>query len=278
MMKRNLIYAIGICLSFAGSAWAIFVGNPSRETPFEQFGMSAEFNYERWMIRYQVGPNYRINSQRVLLKPTLGVFRYVDAYGYLGWGDVNFPSVRTALTDFDGSPEMAFGLGIRTHFADFYPDFCCKNLTSHPVRIYAVTHWLTTQSSDKVVLSGGVQHYEDRYRFQQWDIGLYGNWQFGRTIPYLGIKWTYLYGRKYRKAFSGESGEPYARLTGLYNDPGQYPKPILGLDIDLGKGYVLSLETSYWGKDETSIGIGLSQLYRPRRLENEEEQAIQRPD
>ncbi len=274
-MKRILL--LNLMLALAGPTMALLIGNPTKETPYEKFSLSMEFDYEKWLIRYEVGPNYNLNSQRLIVKPSLGIFRWTEAYGLLGMADLNFPAVSRAYSNFNGSQELAFGLGMKTHFAVWYPAFNCRRISKQPVRLYAVTNWLTTVSNDEVFFGGGVLHYVDSYRFQHVDIGLYGSWQFGRTIPYLGVKWTYLTGRRYRKAYSQNSSEPYAKLTGLYNDPQQYPKPLVGLDIDLGKGYVLSLETSYWGKSETSIGVGLSQVYSPNRNEIEEDQAIERP-
>ncbi|MCK5833202.1 hypothetical protein KAH81_05975 [bacterium] len=270
-MQRKIILYFALLVLVAGSGMAIMVGNPTKETPYERFGFSVEFDYEKWLIRYEIGPDYKINSQRILLKPSLGLFRFVEANAILGMADLNFPSISSVYTDFNGSQELAFGLGLKTHFAYYYPAFGCRRISKQPVRLYAIANWLTTVSSDEVIFGGGVLHYVDSYRFQQFDMSLYGSWQFGRTVPYLGIKWTYLTGRKYRKAYSASSGTPFTKMSGLFNDPGQYPKPILGLDIDIGKGYVLTLEASYWGKSETTIGIGLSQLYYPKKDKDDED-------
>ncbi len=277
-MPKKTILALSLFILIAGSAMAIFGGNPTGVTPFEKLGMSAEFDYEKWMIRYDVGPDYRLNSQRLMLKPTLGILRYVEMHGLFGMSDLNIPSVSSAYTDFNGSQELAFGLGLKTHFALFYPAFGCRRISKNPVKLYSGVTWLTTRSSDDVIFGGGVLHYVDSYRFQQFDLGIYGSWQFGKTVPYVGIKWTNIIGRKYRKGYLGSSDEPFTRMSGLFNDPGQYPKPVVGLDIGLGKGYVISLEANYWGKSETSIGIGLSQIYVPKGDDESDDQAIQKPD
>lgn len=260
------------------SALGIMIGNPAAETPYERFGTSIEFDYEKWAIHYKTGPDYKIDSQRFLIEPSLGVFRYVQLSGLIGMADLNSPSISRVVTDFDGSQELAFGLGIKTHFAIFYPGIGCRSGGCYPIKLFAVANWLTTKSMDHVVFGSGVLNYEDAYRFQQFDIAFYGSHPVGRTIPYLGVKWTYILGRKYRRAYSGESTEPFAKISGMFNDPGQYPKPVIGLDINIGKGYVLTLEGCYFGKSETSIGVGLSQLYVPLRDEDKEEQTVQNPD
>ena len=276
MPKNAAIIAFAVT-TFILPVFGIMVGNPTSETPYNKFGTGVEFDYEKWKIRYE-GPDYRLNSRRVLIKPSLGIFRFTDIYGYFGMADIDMPSHSTAQEDFNGKQELAFGLGVRMHYAVFYPSIGCRWTARYPLRWYVTASWLTTRSSDEVQFGGGLLHFVDSYRYQNFDIGFYGSWRFGRTKPYIGVHWTYITGRKYRKSYSEDSGEPYARLSGFFNDPGQYPKPVIGLDIDIGKGYVLGLETSYWGKSETSIGIGLSQLYAPPRDEDELEQAIEKPE
>lgn len=278
MPKKNLVVVCLAIILTAGSSMAIFAANPTKVVPYEKFRISAEFNYEKWLMRYDIGPNYNLDSRRMLLKPSLGIFHFVEAYGILGFADLDLPSVSTAYTDFNGSQELCFGLGLKTHYALYYPAIGCRRISKDPIRLYSEVSWLTTKSSDEVIFGGGVLHYVDSYRFQQADIGFYGSWQFGRTIPYLGLKWTYITGHKYRKAYSGTSGIPFTKMDGLFTYPQQYPKPVVGLDITLGKGYVLSLEANYWGKSETSIGIGLSQQYVPEGSYEEDNQAIEGPD
>lgn len=275
MHSKYIFYFFLLITSF--SAFGLMIGAPTKETPFEKFGTSVEFDYDRWKIRYDVGPNYKLSSYRGLIKPSLGIVRFVEGFGYIGTADFNIPSVSPAVTDFNGSQEMAFGLGIKTHYAVFYPGVRCDGCPGKPIRWYATASWLTTKSYDKVEFGGGFLHFEDSYRFQQVNLGIYGSWELGRTKPYIGAQWTYITGRKYRKSYSQASPTPFLRVSGLYTDPTQYPKPVLGIDIDLGKGYTLSFETFYFGKDETSIGVSLSQLYQRVIDDFDEDKSIQKP-
>lgn len=247
---------------------AIMVANPTSETPHERFGMAVEYTFEKWKIRYP-GTDFKITSQRILAKPSLGILKFLDLYGYIGVTDMNIPQ-----SDFNGGGEMAFGLGTRLHYAVFYPNLGCQTCY-YPIRWYAAATWLTTKTSGTIPF-GTTRHTNVDYRFQNIDLSLYGSWEFGRIKPYVGVHWTYITGRKYIDYFSSNP-EPYASTTQLFTDPGQYPKPLLGLDIDVGKGYVISLEATYLGKDETSISAGISQLYDPNR-EEEDDTAIERPD
>jgi len=274
-MSGRKVFILLAMLLLTSPGWALMVGNPTRETPYEKFGMAAEYDNEKWMIRYPVGPDYKLNSNRAFLKPSLGFLRFVEGYGYFGFSNLNIPSISSAAEDFNGSSEMAFGLGLKTHYAVFYPG--CRQKRRCPIRCYAIGRWLTTYSSDEVQFGGGFLHFVDSYRFQQFDMGLYGSWYLGRTQPYLGVNWTYITGRKYRKSYSDVSPDPFLTISGYYNDPGQYPKPVIGLDIDLGKGYTLTFETHFWGKSETSIGVGISQLYVPEKDENTTEESFQKP-
>jgi len=268
MIKKAILIAI-LSVFTAAPLSAIMVANPTSETPHERFGMSVEYTYEKWKIRYP-GTDYKITSQRIFAKPSLGILRYLDLYGYLGVADINIPQ-----DDYNGSGEMAFGLGTRLHYAVFYPNLGC-NTCYFPIRWYATASWLSTKTSGNIPI-GTTRRTDVDYRFQNIDLGLYGSWEFGRVKPYLGVHWTYITGRKYIEYYS-TNPEPYASLTELFTDSGQYPKPLLGLDIDLGKGYVLSVESSYLGKSETSVSIGLSQLYVPNRDEKDPDQAAERPD
>ena len=277
MPRKKTFWLIGI-MAIVMPLQAIMVANPADETPFERFGTSLEVDFEKWKLRYNVGPDYEVTSQRGLIKPSLGIFRYVEGYGLIGFADLNIPSGSRAISDFNGSKEMAFGLGVKTHFAVYYPDLSCKNDYSHPIKLCADATWLTTKSLAVVDYATGLLRYEDSYRFQQFDLNLYGSWELGRTVPYLGVKWVYMVGRKYRRAYQTGSETPFQVISGYFNYPGEIPKPVIGLDIGLGKGYYLSFEATYMGKSETSIGIGLSQLYVPNREEDTPEQTIEKPE
>lgn len=268
-MGKKIILIVLTAMIFVTPLMAIMVANPTSETPYERFGVAAEYTYEKWKIRYP-GTDFDISSQRILAKPSLGVLKYLDLYGYLGVTDMNIPQ-----SGFNGSGEMAFGLGSRLHYAIFYPNLGCKTCY-YPIRWYAAVTWLTTKTYGTIPF-GTTRRTEVTYRFQNIDLSLYGSWEFGRIKPYVGVHWTYITGRKYVDYYSS-GAEPYASLSQLFTDPGQYPKPLLGLDIDVGKGYVISLETTYFGKDETSISVGISQLYAPNRDEEENDTAIERPD
>jgi len=268
-MAKKIILIAFFAMAIAMPLMAIMVANPTSETPYERFGVSTEYTYERWKIRYP-GTDYKITSQRLLAKPSLGVLRYLDLYGYLGVADMNIPQ-----DNYNGGGEMAFGLGTRLHYAIFYPNLGCKTCY-FPIRWYAAASWLTTKTSGTLEF-GTTRHTVVDYRFQNIDIAMYGSWEFGRLKPYIGAHWTYIVGRKYIEYYSSGTS-PYATYTQLFNDPGQYPKPMLGLDIDLGKGYVLSFESSYLGKSETSISVGLSQLYVPKRDDDDSETAVEKPE
>ncbi len=266
---RRLTIILIVAVAAATPLLGIMVANPTPETAFERFGTSVEYTYEKWKIRYP-GTDYKLSAQRVFIKPSLGVMKFVDMFGYIGFSDLDIPQ-----DDFSGSSEMAFGLGLRMHYAIFYPAVGCRS-TNYPIRWYASASWITTKSEDNIPM-GATHHTIASFRFQNFDLALYGSWQFGRVRPYTGVHWTYITGRKNVEYYSSSS-TPYATATGLYTDPGQYPRPLIGLDIDLGKGYVLSLESSYLGKSETSISVGLSQLYVSKKEQDGKEQAIERPE
>jgi hypothetical protein len=268
-MRNRLILIFATAAVLTAPLMAIMVANPTGETPYERFGMAAEYTYEKWKIRYP-NSDFKLDSQRLLAKPSLGVLRYLDLYGYIGVTDMNI-----AQSNFDGSGEMAFGLGSRLHYAVFYPNLGC-NTCYYPIRWYAAATWLTTKTSGSIPF-GTTRRSEVTYRFQTIDLSLYGSWEFGRIKPYVGVHWTYIAGRKYIDYYS-TNPQPYASVTSLFSDPSQYPKPLLGLDIDVGKGYVISLEATYFGKDETSISVGISQLYAPKREEDGKDTALERPD
>jgi|GEM_PF-1916154 len=271
-----------IFIAIATPAWGLMVANPTPQTPYEQFGVSIELDFMKWKMRDmdETGSDYKFTSQRGLVKPSLGVFRFVDIYGYIGFSDLNLAlhDVDTFLSDLNGSKEMAFGLGTRIHFAVFYPSLGCKWGGCYPIKWYADLSWLTYASNGEVYDDQDDESDVFDIRFQDFRYGLYGDWQFGRTRPYIGIVWTYMIGHFYWTPESALEEGVFAQQDGLITYPESLPKPVIGLDIDLGKAYYLSLEMSYWGKDETSIGIGLSRLYFPPKSEDEKEQTIERPE
>jgi len=268
-MRDRIIFIIATVAILAAPAMAIMVANPTSETPYERFGMAVEYTNEKWKVRYP-SADLRLTSQRILAKPSLGVLRYLDLYGYLGATDMNIPQ-----SDFNGSGEIAFGLGSRLHYAVFYPNLGC-NTCSFPIRWYAAATWLTTKTSGTRPI--GASGWQDiTYRFQTIDLSLYGSWEFRRIKPYIGVHWTYILGRRYIDYYNSTNPDPYASGTNLFSDPSQYPKPLLGLDIDVGKGYVISLEATYFGKDETSISVGISQLYVSKRDEDDQGPAMEHP-
>jgi len=274
MWKKSL----PILLLMAIPAFGLMIGNPNPETPYEKFGGAVEYDFNSWKLKYDSEPDYKYTSSGMFFKPSLGLFEYFDIYGYLGFSDINtqYHEIDSFLSNFDGSQEIAFGVGARLYYAVFFPIIGCKDCT-RPLRCFVDASWVTIRSDGELFDLLENESYSLQSRTQLFNYGLYASMEWGKTRPYAGLSWTYMIGHLYWEPYSAFTSGVFAQNDGLYTYPQRYPKPVIGLDIHLGKGYVLSLETSYWGKSETSFGIGISQLYEPERTEENEEESLQKP-
>ena len=197
----------------------------------------------------------RINSNRVLWRLNMGLPYFIELYGMIGGSDINFPSTDPLyVSGYNGSWEMAYGGGIRVH----YLDWLIPRLTPQVVSSY-VNLFVFTNSSVDTIAEAGIRNWKVKYRMREYGISAYWSYQWRSFMFYSGAEWTYTEGRVYWEAYTPSYERLYASSS-YFNDPGNPPRPIFGVDLILPKNLYLTFELRPWiNKENTTFSISFSQ-------------------
>ncbi len=263
-MKRAALILIAIC----GNLFALMVANPIENTPLGSFRISGEYTYERRFIDYAGSNDLRMSSDRIIVKPAFSVIRSdamdIDAYGLLGSANIKLPA-KSYATAYNGTAEIALGGGLKADLNSVDLD----SYGSYKLHFYADVRYLRTKSFGDVNY-GTTMRWHSEYLWNEYNMAAfaaleYVDWK--GFVPYLGVQWMYIDGVTKRTAYISRTDSEgavyeasYPVRSEFFNDPGQWPKPVLGVDLKLKKGIVISLETVFWGKKGTSLSIGASQI------------------
>ena len=134
-----------------------------------------------------------------------------------------------------------------------------------------------TTKSDGVVEQGQNLEWETKYRWNEYPVSIYATFDIQNTAfgsptawaqfkPYVGIEWLYIDAVVRRKVFlTTETDTSWTRQElssdkTFFNDPFQWPKPVVGFDIKLPNGYTLSTELIFWLKQGSCIRVGVNQM------------------
>jgi len=254
-MKKLIL--LTVCLGiFAQYAFAIMAANPTAVSPYKTLRISAEYCSDRRKITYKSGPDFKINSYRLFIKPayTISYFPRIEAYGLVGMADVNVPAISYSST-FDGSNELAWGVGAKADLTGF--DWGAVNFN-----FYSDLKFIGTRSFGNATRGSSV-YEKTKYKWNEYSVNAYCvvSWdQWKQVYPYIGVEWNYLDGN-YNTSTYRYYGGYFGDTKGYFNDPMQWPKPVIGVDVKLPKGFVLSFETDIWfSSDGTKFCVGLSQV------------------
>jgi len=259
-MKR--LYAIlTLATLLSSNLWALMLANPIPAAPYKTLRLSIEYSHDTRKIGYPKGRDFKIESNRVFVKPSYSVISYplIEMYALLGFGDINMPSY-SYISSYNGSWELAGGVGAKGDIAGIYLD---PN-NDYWVNFYADARFLTMVSRGSVDI-GSTMRWDAKYRWNEYNVGAYAALDYTgwpQVKPYLGVTWLYIDGTVDRSAFRyDEAGDPvqFAQSKGFFNDPAQWPKPVIGMDLKLPKSYILSLEMVFWLKEGTCLSVGISQ-------------------
>ncbi len=267
-MDMKFKAAIATVLVISGNLFALMVANPVENTPLGTFRISGEYTHEMRYIDYSGSNDLKMESERLMLKPQFSVIRStytdIDAYGLIGTADVNLPA-KSYASAYNGSAEPAFGIGFKADMNGVDLD----SYGEYRLHFYMDARYLRTLSYGDINY-GSITRWHTKYLWNEYNIAAiaafeYVDWK--GFVPYLGVQWMYIDGKTYRTAYiyrTDSQGQQYETSfpvqSEFFNDPGQWPKPVIGVDFKLKKGFVLSFETIFWGRKGTSLSVGISQI------------------
>ncbi|MBN2541617.1 hypothetical protein JXI42_02020 [bacterium] len=258
-MRIRVCIIFLIILLFGSHIYAYSLANPTPSLLKGALRFSGEYTFAKRMIKGDGGPDFKIKSNRVLVKPSYCPYTGWELFGLLGSADLNFTSPDPiTLENYNGSWELALGFGTKVH----YYDFAVESTGEYIVRCYATALFFTHMSKGEVK-EGRYWLWKSDYRWQEYMIGAYCSMQYKQIIPYVGLEWFYINGRVDRGAFRKEDlSSEYTKFfdqTAYFADPTQWPKPVIGMDLMLPAKIILSFELIPWNKDQTTLTFGISQ-------------------
>jgi hypothetical protein len=239
-MKRLLLtFAIVAVLSC--ELYALMLANPVGAAEYKKLRLSLEYSHDTRKIGYDSGRDFKIESNRIFVKPSYSVnlFPLIETYALIGFGDINMPSYGY-ISSYNGSYELSFGMGVKGDITGLYLD----SNEDFWINFYGDLRFLTMNSIGAVDI-GEVMQWKAKYRWNEYNVGAYASLDYSAwtaVTPYLGVTWMYIDGTVDRTAYRFErDGTPvkFASSKAFFNDPAQWPKPVIGVDFHLPKGYIL---------------------------------------
>lgn len=215
-----------------------------------KFSVSLLYTREARNIR-----GLKIHSNRFLTRLSYGLTYYLEIYPLIGGADLNFPSGNEYVSYYNGSWELAIGGGMKIH----YLDWIIPASTPQFLRSYVNLFYFTYESRD-TISEGTLRHWKVKYHMREFGLGIYWSYQWKALNFSFGGEYTYINGRVWWEAYTASWARIF-KSSSFFNDPSQYPRPIIGLDIIMPFNLVLSIETRAWyNKERTSVSIFITQL------------------
>ncbi|MBN1756368.1 hypothetical protein JW877_09175 [bacterium] len=258
MWRLILVFSILVSLGVS-STWGYSLANPSPSMLGGKLRISADYTIARRVITSDSGPDFKVVSNRLLLKPSYSPLSGWELFGLLGSADLNFKSPDPIYLDnYDGTWELAFGFGSKIQYYNVALDANEEFI----IRFYATGLFFSHFSRGEID-EASIWLWKSNYRWQEYMIGAYWSMQYNRLIPYLGLEWYYINGRVDRGAYRMDNtSQKYNKFfdqTAYFADPTQFPKPVIGIDYMLPAKIILSLEIVPWVRDQTTVTVGISQ-------------------
>jgi len=258
-MKKITLVIILMAMIFFPSAYAASIGDAETQGQGKfSIGLDQEYMFKRdleYKSGFDLDPGDDIKNvevkklYRTMLKGSLGLLPWLDAYVRLGVADDKFEGEATfggvTLAEFDGKTKMAFayGGGLKAAFP-----------VGNGFLIGADLQYLRYKNKIKgdfadVFGLGLTESFDGKATFQEWHIAPYVACKMQNVTPYLGLRYSDL---SIKAKFDFETGDS---ATGKFKADDN-----IGLFGGFSYAFTPNLKLNLEGRfiDETALNIGLS--------------------
>ncbi len=280
LCKGIVTAAIAFLISGGAVAEAGILGNPSGTIGRGNAALGLEYDYRRGvtdnesMVGSDASGELEFRSNRYLARASLGAFDWLDLYFRIGAADIGFPADSAGDPDFNGTTRFAIGGGFTLRL---YERESAEGLSA---RVLVVGQGLRFNSQGNARVPGPPDadwytSFRNEYTWNEMDVGLLlafttpsldsrGN---VRLTPYVGIEKSFIDGENDRTQFLNAAGQ--RQIIGSdevdFADDGMPLRPVLGMEVNMPRKYVLSFEVTIIDSKEFSFGVGISQVAALKR-------------